>query len=302
MLLRVNKVSKQGLGGFQLKEISMAQLQGERLAVVGETGSGKSTLLKIIAGLIDTDTGTVEVNNELIKGPSQVLVAGHPHVAYLPQYFVLQKFLRVEQVLAYSNQLSNTQARNLFRYCRIHHLLNRKTDELSGGERQRIALCRLLISKPQLLLLDEPFSNLDRMMKQTLKDVLAEIEQKLSITIILVSHDPADTLPWADRLLVMKNGKILQKGSPTDIYQNPKNQYVAAMLGDYSTYGKSKTITRPEDWTLEKNKKGNATIEHILFLGSYSLVRVKKGNDSILVCVQQHQLHVGDIVKLKPKK
>ncbi|MFM7852337.1 MAG: ABC transporter ATP-binding protein, partial [Flammeovirgaceae bacterium] len=292
MLLRVNKVSKQGLGGFHLKEISMSLEQGERLAVVGETGSGKSTLLKIIAGLADANAGTVEVNDELVKGPSQVLVAGHPRVAYLPQYFELQKFLRVEQVLEYSNQLSSTQARNLFRYCRIHHLLTRKTDELSGGERQRIALCRLLISKPQLLLLDEPFSNLDRMMKQTLKDALAEIEQKLSITVILVSHDPADTLPWADRLLVIKNGKILQKGSPADVYQNPKNQYVAAMLGDYSTHGKSKTIMRPEDWTIEKNKKGNATIEHILFLGSYWLIRAKKGNDSILVYVQQHQLQV----------
>jgi iron(III) transport system ATP-binding protein len=187
-MLDVNNVSKKGLGSFQLKGIGFTQSIGQRIALVGETGSGKSTLLKIIAGLEDADGGTVTLNEEIVKGPAQLLVAGHPRIAYLPQYFELPKFLRVEQVLEYANHLSKNQAQNLFRFCRIQHLLTRKTIELSGGERQRIALCRLLISKPTLLLLDEPFSNLDRIMKQTLKEVLAEIEQKLSLTIILVGR------------------------------------------------------------------------------------------------------------------
>jgi ABC-type sulfate/molybdate transport systems ATPase subunit len=302
LLLQVNKISKTGVGTFQLKDVSLALEPGQRLALVGETGSGKSTVMKIIAGLEDADAGTVSLDGERVKGPSGLLVAGHPQIAYLPQYFELQKFLRVEQVLEYSNHLSARQANNLFRYCKINHLLIRKTDELSGGERQRIALCRLLISNPRLLLLDEPFSNLDRIMKQTLKEVLNEIEQRLKITIMLVSHDPQDTLAWADWMLVLKNGKVIQQGVPTDLYQNPKNEYVAALLGDYSVSGKNKHITRPEDWRIEKNKNGNGRVEAIELMGSYHLVRVKKGNDTIAAYSQNPQLKKGDKVKIVLKK
>ena len=301
-LLAVKKISKKGVGTFQLKDVSLALESGQRLALVGETGSGKSTVMKIIAGLEDADAGTVALDGEPVKGPSGVLVAGHPRIAYLPQYFELQKFLRLEQVLEYSNHLSATQANNLFRYCKINHLLNRKTDELSGGERQRIALCRLLISNPRLLLLDEPFSNLDRIMKQTLKDVLSEIEQRLKITIMLVSHDPQDTLAWADWMLVLKNGKVIQQGVPADLYRNPKNEYVAALLGDYSVSGKNEHITRPEDWKIEKNKNGNGRVEAIALMGSYHLVRVKKGRDTIAVYSQNPKLKMGDTVKLELKK
>ncbi|MFM8913931.1 MAG: ATP-binding cassette domain-containing protein [Flammeovirgaceae bacterium] len=297
-LLNVSKISKQRVGSFQLKEISLVLEQSQRLALVGETGSGKSTMLKIIAGLEEPNTGKVELNGTVVKGPSETLVAGHPQIAYLPQYFELQKFLRVEQVLEYSNHLSATQARNLFRYCRINHLLARKTDELSGGERQRIALCWLLISKPQVLLLDEPFSNLDRIMKQTLKEVLADVEQKLSLTIILVSHDPLDTLPWAHWMMVLKNGKLVQQGVPSKLYERPKNEYVAAMLGDYSVHGKSKAITRPEDWRIEKNKNGNATVTAIQLMGCYHVVQVKKGSDSIHVYAKGTKFKIGDKVKL----
>ncbi|MBS1556912.1 MAG: ABC transporter ATP-binding protein [Bacteroidetes bacterium] len=301
-LLAVKKISKKGVGTFQLKDVSLALESGQRLALVGETGSGKSTVMKIIAGLEDADAGTVALDGEPVKGPSGVLVAGHPRIAYLPQYFELQKFLRVEQVLDYSNHLSATQANNLFRYCKINHLLARRTDELSGGERQRIALCRLLISNPRLLLLDEPFSNLDRIMKQTLKDVLSEIEQRLKITIMLVSHDPQDTLAWADWMLVLKNGKVIQQGVPAELYRNPKNEYVAALLGDYAVSGKNEHITRPEDWKIEKNKNGNGRVEAIALMGSYHLVRVKKGRDTIAVYSQNPKLKMGDTVKLELKK
>ncbi|MFN7600590.1 MAG: ATP-binding cassette domain-containing protein, partial [Bacteroidota bacterium] len=202
----------------------------------------------------------------------------------------------------YSNHLSATQANNLFRYCKINQLLTRKTDVLSGGERQRIALCRLLISNPHLLLLDEPFSNLNRIMKQTLKDVLSEIEQRLKITIMLVSHDPQDTLAWADWMLVLKNGRVMQQGVPTDLYRNPKNEYVAALLGDYSVSGKNKHITRPEDWKIEKNKNGNGRVEAIALMGSYHLVHVKMGSDTIAVYSQNPKLKMGDTVKLELKK
>src|SRR5690606_32752154 len=114
------------------------------------------------------------------------------------------------------------------------HLLTRRTDELSGGERQRIALAKLLITSPQLLLLDEPFSNLDMMHRIVLKKVLKKISKQLSITCILVSHEPSDVLAWADKVIVIRNGIIVQKGTPKNIYTCPVDEYTAGLFGPYN--------------------------------------------------------------------
>ncbi|HAC24978.1 MAG TPA: ABC transporter ATP-binding protein, partial [Cytophagales bacterium] len=233
-LLLVNRVGLTDQRGFSLRNIQFTQGQGQHIVIAGETGSGKSTLLKIIAGLLQPDSGEVVFQGEAVKGPRETLVPGHPGIAYLPQYFELPKFLRVEQVLEYASKLTPREAEKIFRLCRIQHLLSRKTDELSGGERQRIALCRLLIGKPALLLLDEPYTNLDMIVKGILKEVIQSISQQLGITTLLVSHDPEDTLPWADRIIILKAGKIVQQDTPHEIYFHPRSEYVAGLFGRYS--------------------------------------------------------------------
>jgi len=112
----------------------------------------------------------------------------------------------MEELLSYSNQLSDEMAHAIFEVCMISHLMKRKNDQLSGGERQRVAIAKLLISSPKLLLLDEPFSNLDLIHKNILKDVIQEIGDKLNITCLMVSHDPTDTLSWADQIMIMQHG------------------------------------------------------------------------------------------------
>ncbi|MCA6414491.1 MAG: ATP-binding cassette domain-containing protein, partial [Cytophagales bacterium] len=213
-LLHVKAVSKQSEHRFLLKNITFSQSRLQRIAIAGETGSGKTTLLKIIAGLEQPNSGEVIFQSKKVEGPEETLVAGHPSIAFLPQYFELPKFLRVEQVLSYASHVSSGEANRLFRLCQIEKLLLRKTNELSGGERQRIALCRLLIGQPSLLLLDEPFSNLDMPLKSKLKDVIQNISTKLKITCLLVSHDPDDMLSWAEEIIVLKEGKVVQKGTP----------------------------------------------------------------------------------------
>jgi ABC-type sulfate/molybdate transport systems ATPase subunit len=267
-LLIVKGINKLQEERFVLKNINFAQEPFQKIAIAGETGSGKSTLLKIIAGLEQPDVGEALFENERILGPNEKLVAGHPSIAYLPQYFELPKFLRVEQVLSYANHLSVREAERLFKFCHIDQLLKRKTNELSGGERQRIALCRLLLTKPKLLLLDEPFSNLDMVLKGILKSVIEAIGEKLKITCLLVSHDPDDTLSWADQILVMKSGKIIQHGSPEKIYREPLNAYVAGLFGKFSelTPTQRKTLKinsnqkyfRPQDFKISKQRKSNS--------------------------------------------
>jgi len=208
--------------------------KNQRLAIAGETGSGKSTLLKMIAGLAAPKQGSVFFEGIKVAPPQERLIPGQPGIAYLSQHFELWHNYRVAEVLEYSNDLGAVEAEDLYRLCHIDHLLGRRTDQLSGGERQRIALARLLVRPPRLLLLDEPFSNLDMVHKRTLKKVIRNIAEKFDITTILVSHDPYDTLTWADKLIVLQEGRIVQQGPPREVYQQPLNEYIAALLGEYT--------------------------------------------------------------------
>ncbi len=233
-LLNVQGVSKREGKNWVLKEISFSQQRSRKIAIAGESGSGKTTLLKIIGGLIQPDMGQVLFEEERVRGPFERLIPGQPGIAYLSQHFELRNSYRVEEVLEYANLLPEGEADVIYKVCRIDHLLKRKTDQLSGGEKQRIALARLLITSPRLLLLDEPFSNLDLIHKGILKSVISDIGEKLQITCLLVSHDPLDTLSWADEIFIMKAGQIIQKGEPARVYREPVNEYAAGLFGSYN--------------------------------------------------------------------
>ncbi|HWB93730.1 MAG TPA: ATP-binding cassette domain-containing protein [Puia sp.] len=217
-----------------LDNISFTLRKGRRLAIAGETGSGKSNLLKIIGGLAAPVKGAVWFEGRRVRGPLERLIPGEPGIAYLSQHFELWHNYHVEEVLSYANDLSPEDATGLYRLCHIDHLLQRRTDQLSGGERQRIALARLLVHPPRLLLLDEPFSNLDMIHKRILKKVIADSACRFDITCILVSHDPRDILPWAHEVLVLREGRSIQQGSPIEVYSRPVDEYTAALLGDYT--------------------------------------------------------------------
>lgn len=293
-LLKVKAVSKQREHRFAVKNITFSQARLQKIAIAGETGSGKTTLLKIIAGLEQPSSGEVIFQGKKVEGPEETLVAGHPSIAFLPQYFELPKFLRVEQVLSYASHVSTSEANRLFKLCQIEALLKRKTNELSGGERQRIALCRLLIGQPDLLLLDEPFSNLDMALKIKLKDVIQAISTKLKITCLLVSHDPDDTLSWAEEIIVLKEGKVVQKGTPEEIYREPVNTYVAGLFGKFlrlndkqqkSLGYQKRRIVRPEDFKFVKKNRYSlgGTVQEIAFLGNSFEVKVLVGKTVVSI-------------------
>lgn len=300
-----------GNDGFVLSNINLTITSYQKIAMAGETGSGKSTLLKIMAGLLQPDQGIIELDGKLIRGPEDQLVPGHPAIAYLSQHFELQKHLRVEQVLAYASHLSEKEANAIYSICRISHLLNRKTDQLSGGEKQRVAIARLLIGKPALLLLDEPYTNLDRIVKEELKAVIEAICKRLKITCMIVSHDPEDTLGWADQIIVLKEGRLVQLGSPETIYWNPKNEYVAGLFGNYSVVkglglkklgvtNTKKLITRPEEFKLvRKVSKGIAgKITDCYFLGNRYELDVQLKEQSVRI-MSHKPIPIGDTVYVK---
>lgn len=297
-----------------LKDISFAQQEFQNIAIAGETGSGKSTLLQTIAGLVQPAAGQILFEGQRVRGPQERLVPGQPGIAYLSQQFELPQFLRVEQVLKYANTLTAEEADKIYEVCRISHLAKRRTDQLSGGERQRIALAKLLVTSPRLLLLDEPFSNLDMVHKNILKAVIHDISEELGITCTLISHDPLDTLSWADEILVMRAGQLIQQGSPALIYRQPVNEYAAGLFGSYNLLsaaqaralstlpgiavnGKS-LLVRPEDFKLAPAgvPAFAGTVQAVTFFGSYHEVKVMLSDGLITLRTGATQVKRGDTV------
>jgi ABC-type Fe3+/spermidine/putrescine transport system ATPase subunit len=312
--LKVSGISKQEQQNFTVKHINFTQQSSQKIAIAGETGSGKTTLLKIIAGLVQPDTGNVYFENKRVLGPFEKLIPGHPQIAYLSQHFELRNNYRVEEELESKNLLTEEEANTLYSVCQIEHLLKRKTDQLSGGERQRIVLARLLTTSPKLLLLDEPFSNLDTPHKNIIKNLIHEIGTKLGITCIMVSHDALDTLSWADTILVMKDGQIIQQGTPEQIYNQPVNEYCAGLFGEYNLISgtnsffnipgiernKKRLLARPEHFKITSKDEDTVKgiIQHSSFCGSYYTVDVLTGGQLIRVNTNSNHFVKGDIVYL----
>jgi ABC-type sugar transport system ATPase subunit len=316
-LLSVNNLSKQERGNYVVHDVSFVQETLQKIAITGETGSGKTTLLKIIAGLVQADDGTVLFENIRVKGPLEKLIPGHAGIAILSQHFELRNNYRVEEELESKNLLTDEEANRIYTVCRINHLLKRRTDQLSGGERQRIVLARLLTTRPRLLLLDEPFSNLDAVHKSIIKSVLADISSELHISCILVSHDAPDVLSWADHILVMQAGQIIQQGTPLTIYRQPVNEYCAGLFGEYNLLpGESKKMFTGSSTLLKENKQlmvrpeffhihksaNEETVSGIVqalhFWGSYYLLDVLAGNQLLRIQVNNNHYLPGEEINL----
>jgi ABC-type sugar transport system ATPase subunit len=303
-VLKVVGVGRQEGGGYILEGISFVQGESQKIAIAGATGSGKTTLMKIIAGLVQADTGEVFFEDKKVKGPAEQLIPGFPGIAYLSQHFELRNNYRVAEILEYANTLPG--AEELYEVCRIGHLLRRKTDQLSGGERQRIALARLLSTSPRLLLLDEPYSNLDPVHTNNLKAVVRDIGEKLKITCILVSHDPLDLLPWADEILVLEGGRMIQKDTPERLYRQPVNEYAAGLFGSYTILTPPQAalfhvkpgIFRPEDFKLTGEGEGGVMgeIGRVDFAGYFYEVELLLPGFQIMVRVRGGRYVKGEPV------
>ncbi|UYQ91390.1 ABC transporter ATP-binding protein [Chitinophaga horti] len=304
-LLQVTDIRKKEGQEEVLKGISFTQQSLQKIAIAGESGSGKSTLLKIVAGLGQASEGLVWFNGKKVKGIHEKLMPGHPGIAYLSQHYELRNNYRVEEELAYANLFYDEDSEELYRICRIDHLLKRWTTQLSGGEKQRISLARQLATSPKLLVLDEPFSNLDLVHKQTLKAVIADIGEKLSITILLVSHDPLDILSWADEIILMKDGGIVQQASPEVTYRQPASPYAAGLFGRYTILKQSifpdtqpGLFLRPEQVAIVAEGGIPGTLQRLDFIGHTYEAEVLVNGEVIVVHIPEGGMAVGSEVRL----
>lgn len=221
-------------GSLILEDINLRLQQGTKLSVLGPSGSGKTTLLRLIAGLENPDSGTI-----LFKGQPMNDIPPHKrNFGLMFQEFALFPHLNVFNNIAFGLKMKgkskteiNSQVNEMLLLTGLDGFQTRHIDDLSGGERQRVALARTLAPQPRLLMLDEPLSSLDRVLRKRLLIDLTDIISRLNIITIFVTHDHEEAFATGNMVIVMNQGRIEQKGSPDELVQTPKNQWVKEFLG-----------------------------------------------------------------------
>ncbi len=217
-----------------LKGVSLDIKEGEFFTLLGPSGCGKTTLLRMIAGFNSIEGGEFYFGDKLINA-----VPAHKRdIGMVFQNYAIFPHLTVEENVAYGLKARHVPASQIaprvqeaLELVQIAHLAKRKPSELSGGQQQRVALARAFVIEPSVLLMDEPLSNLDAKLRVQMRSVIKKLQRKLGITTIYVTHDQEEALAISDRIAVMKDGVIMQCGSPREIYAKPQNPFVAGFIG-----------------------------------------------------------------------
>jgi iron(III) transport system ATP-binding protein len=297
-MLKVNTISfEYHKNKTVLEEMSFSLKQGEHLCVMGESGCGKSTLLKAVYGLLDLKKGSIFWNDKEILGPAFHLVPGVDNFKYVAQDFDLMPYTSVSENIAKFLSRSNPEAlkkrtQELLEVIEMTAFANVKVKNLSGGQQQRVAIARALANEPTLLLLDEPFGQIDNFKKNSLRRNLFGYLKEKNIGCIIATHDKSDALSFADTLIVLKDKKILANNSPSEIYKNPKEKYIAALFDDVNEISKdNKTfLVYPHQLKIEDDAKIlegfyqiKATVLKTYFKGSYWLIEADFGHQKVFV-------------------
>ena len=230
-MLELKNVKKSYDGTVVLKDISLDIGEGEIVSILGPSGCGKTTLLNLILGIVDADSGRIIFNGEdLTDVPMEK--RGFNIVF---QDYALFPNLNVYQNITYGLRnkpeiSSKEEVEELIRLLGLEEHLNKQIGQLSGGQKQRVALARTMVMKPKILLLDEPLSALDGVIKESIKDRIKTIAKEYNLTTIIVTHDPEEALTLSDRVMIINDGEIAQFGRPEEIIERPENNFVKKFI------------------------------------------------------------------------
>tara|TARA_Y100001970_G_C14257561_1_gene876617 strand:- start:325 stop:1395 length:1071 start_codon:yes stop_codon:yes gene_type:complete len=217
-----------------LDKISLSVDKGDILSIVGPSGSGKTTLLKLIAGLERPKNGNIYMNGETISSKNMFVNIENRKIGMVFQQAMLFPHLTIADNVKFGikkRKFSDERVAEVLDLVELSHMKKRHPHTLSGGEAQRIALARALAPKPEILLLDEPFANIDASLRTALRTDLRKILDKISLTTIFVTHDQEEAFVFGDKICIMNNGQILQFDTPTNIYRQPNSTWIAGFLG-----------------------------------------------------------------------
>lgn len=254
---------------------------GEILVVLGASGDGKTTLLKSIAGLIPSDSGEVRFKGKKVKDAASRLVPGHEQIKLVNQDFALDEFHTVEEnlrlkLLPFNEEYRQQRIDTLLKLTKLSKFRKLKSSDLSGGQKQRLAIARALADEPELLLLDEPFNQLDFQNKRLIEDHIRSYLRKNGISAVLVTHNGIEAMQWADRIVFLKNGRIRRIDSPNAFFERPADKHEAAFFGDLNKLKiqEKEIYFRPGVFSMTKSKKYpfklKVSFESQINLGWYS--------------------------------
>ena len=280
-----------------LQNISFTLNEGEHLCIMGESGCGKSTLLKIIYGLFDVDQGDIFWKEHQVLGPEEYLVPGMDFFKYVAQDFDLMPFITVsENIKKFLSRFYPEEAQErtneLLEVIQMTAYANVMVKNLSGGQQQRVAIARALAKEPEVLLLDEPFGQIDNFKKNSLRRNIFKYLKDKNIACIIATHDAEDALSFADKMIVIQNHKILKEGTPTGLYAEPSYKYVATLFDDVNEIeidGKIKFLY-PHQIKIVNSSTKKATVLRSYYKGVYWLLEVVYNNQTLFVS------HVEDVV------
>jgi iron(III) transport system ATP-binding protein len=328
--VRLRGVSKSFGPVHAVQEVDLDLERGELVAVLGPSGCGKTTLLRLVAGFELPDAGSIAVGGRELAGPGTFVPPESRRIGIVFQDYALFPHLSVEANVAFG--LSRRERDERERITRttlelvgLQHKAGSHPHELSGGERQRVALARALAPAPELILLDEPFSSLDATLRAGLRREVELILRDAGATALLVTHDQEEALSLADRLAVMREGRIVQVGAPQEVYGRPANRWTAGFVGEVNVLsgmargsgvetelgvfdvgmpasGAVHVAVRPEQLLLRADAGGNAEIVAREFRGHDVLYRLRhEGGRTVLVQLPSLELHdVGARVFVRP--
>jgi multiple sugar transport system ATP-binding protein len=232
--VKIQAVAKQFGAVEVLKSVSLDVKDGEFLVLVGPSGCGKSTLLRMIAGLDDITSGEMWIGDRMVTD----LPAKERDIAMVFQSYALYPHMSVADNMSFALKLKGaskqeiaTKVADSAKILGLEHLLDRYPRQLSGGQRQRVAMGRAIVRNPQVFLFDEPLSNLDAKLRVVMRSEIKELHQRLGTTTVYVTHDQVEAMTLADRIVVMRDGRIEQLGTPLELYDTPVNMFVAGFIG-----------------------------------------------------------------------
>ena len=328
--IKINNAKKEYGDFVALNNVSIDIKENEFFTLLGPSGCGKTTLLRMISGFNSIDGGEIYFNDLLINK----IDAHKRDIGMVFQNYAIFPHLTVEENVAYGLKARKVPTDEIKRrtqealeLVQISHLAKRKPNELSGGQQQRVALARAFVIEPSVLLMDEPLSNLDAKLRVQMRTIIKKLQQKLGITTVYVTHDQEEALSISDRIAVMKDGNIMQIGTPKEIYAKPDNKFVAGFIGisnfidvdvkgnvitidgfnikanlksNYS--GKAILSARPEQ-IFFADKGINGKVSFVTFLGDYVEYEVTVSNGQVLIVneyTKDNNRHykVNDEVKL----
>jgi len=271
MSIKATNINKLFGDFVALDDVSVEIPTGSLTALLGPSGGGKSTLLRVIAGLEQPDSGTIEIEGKV----ADRLPAQQRGVGFVFQHYAAFKHLSVYRNVAFGLEIRKRpkaeikkRVMELLELVHLENFAHRYPSQLSGGQRQRMALARALAVEPQVLLLDEPFGALDAQVRKELRAWLRHLHEQVNVTTVFVTHDQEEAMEVADSIVLMANGKVEQIGPPDDLYDKPANDFVMGFLGPVTKLGGR--LVRPHDLELFASPEADsvsASVQRVTRLG-----------------------------------